>query len=176
MAGIPSKLNVGAKGADQQAKAEAFEGKLQGSIQQPGFRLNKEAANEMPARFIPKDGYDNQFALKMEQLHENTNMYGKKPEVHMEITDQDLAYVERKRKQSNYVRYREWLKKCINFNDPVQGNGKNKAAKKKIVKYVTSFHFAQCTWRDRMAYFKTTTRSKSRSSRKTSRTSSKSPR
>lgn len=116
------KLDIGARGSNQMAKAEAFDAAMQSNIQQPGLVLNGDKpSNEFPARFIPKDEYDNKFAVKAEQLNQATNVYGQKPQVNMTITDEDIAYAERKRKVSNYLVYRQWLKSTIDFTDPVQG-------------------------------------------------------
>ncbi len=127
MLGLHGKFTAGAKGTNQSGKIAQFENEMQANIQQPGQRLNPEldkVGNEFPARFVPKDEYDNKFAVKMEQLDENTNMYGKNPQVHMSIDKEDIDYIERKRATSNYLVWRQWLKSTIDFSDPVQGKHK----------------------------------------------------
>lgn len=127
MSGLHGKLTAGAKGTNQSGKIAQFENEMQANIQQPGQRLNPEldkVGNEFPARFVPKDEYDNKFAVKMEQLDKNTNMYGKNPQVHMSIDKEDIDYIERKRATSNYLVWRQWLKSTIDFSDPVQGKHK----------------------------------------------------
>lgn len=128
MSGLHGKLTAGAKGTNQSGKIAQFENEMQANIQQPGQRLNPEldkVGNEFPARFVPKDEYDNKFAVKMEQLQQDTNMYGKNPQVHMTIDKEDIDYIERKRATSNYLVWRQWLKSTIDFSDPVQGKDKH---------------------------------------------------
>lgn len=149
IATMASTLNPGAKGSENTGKAHKFEQEIRSNLQQPGIILAPKAggrnakgdhdvpSNEFPARFIAKDDYDNTYALKNEQLAQNTNLYGVQPQVHMQITDKDLAYAERKREQSNYLLYRQWQKSCINMSDPAQGNkkgSKNRGATKAIKK------------------------------------------
>lgn len=135
------QLNPGARGEHNAGKAAAFDQEIKRNLQQPGIQLQpavsgkdgKPPTNDFPARFIAKDGYDDTYALKNEQLSQSTNLYGVAPQVHMEITKEDLDYAERKRQASNYVAYKQWLMSAIDMSDPVRGK-KGPKAKKKIAK------------------------------------------
>lgn len=145
MAGIPSSLNKGGSGEKAGADAERFDKTLRSSVQQPGIILNQEAGNLAPVRLIKRDEGDYDYAVKREQLNEATNMYNKEPIVTMQITDKDIAYAERKRRASNWVKYRQWVSSTIDWNNPLAGkqNKKKKAKgpakkiKKASKKYVT---------------------------------------
>lgn len=137
------QLNPGARGEHNAGKAAAFDQEIKRNLQQPGLQLQPPSVdkdgkttaitNDFPARFVAKDGYDDTYALKSEQLARETNLYGVRPQVHMEITKEDLDYAERKRQASNYVAYKQWLMSAIDMSDPVRGK-KGPKAQKKITK------------------------------------------
>jgi hypothetical protein len=134
---------VGAQGfthgdhaTNQQSRANALEDKMQGLIQQPTLQLpNESEAGKManfPAKLIPKDPYDNVYAVKANQLNKDTNMYGRTPQITMELTQRDIDYIENKRKVQNKINYEAWLTTAIDLGDPTQGKSSTSYRKRGV--------------------------------------------
>lgn len=113
------------KGSEQQAKAEAITNEINSMQTQPPIQLplqggadgnGPEISNQFPAMLVPRDPYDDTFAMK--QRNVETNPYGGKTMFTQELTKEDLDYQKRKQEVANNIRYKTWLMNCIDMSDP----------------------------------------------------------
>lgn len=113
------------KGTEQQAKAESITNEINSMQTQPPITLQVDGGangnegditNQFPAMLVPRDPYDDTFALKHRNVRENP--YGGRTMFTQELTKEDLDYQKRKAEVVNNIRYKTWLTNCIDMSDP----------------------------------------------------------
>lgn len=126
----------------EQAKADRQEATMQGMMNQPAIHLEPHGRGiykvpDFPAKLIPRDGYDEVYQDKMDQLTQATNMYNTKPQVVMNMGPEDFDYVRRKRHVQNKLAFDKWMTTAIDLSDPTQGKRKSgsSSSKKKNTRY-----------------------------------------
>lgn len=114
------------KGTEQQARAESITNEINSMQTQPPISLDVKGgadgngsaiSNQFPAMLIPRDPYDDTFAMKQRNAEHNPYT-GTKTVFQQEITKEDLDYQKRKQEVINNVRYKTWLTNCIDMSDP----------------------------------------------------------
>lgn len=111
------------KGSEQQAKAAKITSEINSMQTQPPVQLPTENddnyTNQFPANLVPKDSYDDTFAMK--QRNAAADPYTGRPvQFTQEITKEDLDYQKRKQEVVNNLRYKTWLTNAIDMSDPAQ--------------------------------------------------------
>jgi len=111
------------KGSEQQAKAAKITSEINSMQTQPPVQLptqnDDNYTNQFPANLIPKDSYDDTFAMK--QRNATADPYTGQPvQFTQEITKEDLDYQKRKQEVVNNLRYKTWLTNAIDMSDPAQ--------------------------------------------------------
>lgn len=113
------------KGIEQQAKAEAITNEINSMQTQPPITLDVQGgadgtagqiSNQFPAMLVPRDPYDDTFAMKQRNVERNP--YGAETIFTQELTKEDLDYQKRKQEVVNNIRYKTWLTNCIDMSDP----------------------------------------------------------
>lgn len=113
------------KGTEQQAKAEAITNEINSMQTQPPITLDVQGGadgtagqitNQFPAMLVPRDPYDDTFAMKQRNVERNP--YGAETIFTQELTKEDLDYQKRKQEVVNNIRYKTWLTNCIDMSDP----------------------------------------------------------
>lgn len=110
------------KGTEQQAKAAKITSEINAMDTQPPVTLQRQdpqMTNEFPANLVPRDPYDDTYALKQRNASSNP-FTGKEVQFTQEITKEDLDYQKRKQEVVNNLRYKTWLTNCIDMTDPAQ--------------------------------------------------------
>ena len=118
-----SKVDAPPKGVEQQARAAKLTRDVNSMQTQPPVQLpHKERAfsNNFPANYIPRDSYDDAFAMKQRNTANNP-FVGGETETVMRITGDDVEYQKRKAQVANNLRYQAWLINNIDMTDPKQG-------------------------------------------------------
>lgn len=113
------------KGTEQQARAEAITNDINSMQTQPPMQLPTEQdgtntlTNQFPANLVPRDPYDDTYALKKRNVDNNPYGVGKDQTIFtQEITKEDLDYQKRKAQVVNNLRYKTWLMNCLDMADP----------------------------------------------------------
>jgi len=98
------------------------------SLQNPERGGGKEAqTNRFPTGYTPVDPYDSRYDLKNQVIthgyYGQPNAAGKLdkplvPQLTVPLTDQDFAYVDRKKKSAEYALFTKWCEQWINWKDP----------------------------------------------------------
>lgn len=129
--GTPGGISVpnGANGAPPPGAAEqfgAYENAVTASPWQRPMRSNRGAldavnTNNFPARYFTPNPYDDYYDLKSKAL---INLYpdGARDRIHTMLTDQDLAYLDNKRKQQELAKFTVWTEQWFDFSDPAQAD------------------------------------------------------
>lgn len=114
------------KGTEQQARAESITNEINSMQTQPPIALDVQGGpegdkgqitNQFPAMLVPRDPYDDTFAMKARNAASNPYT-GSPVQFHQEITKEDLDFQKRKQEVVNNVRYKTWLTNCIDMSDP----------------------------------------------------------
>ena len=104
---------------------------------QPPVQLGYQGpnfTNQFPANLIPKDSYDDTYALKRRNAAVNPISGETNTQTIQRLTREDIEYQKRKAQVANNLRYQTWLINNINMADPKQG----KRAPKAMIKKPTS--------------------------------------
>jgi hypothetical protein len=118
----------GSIATSQQARADGLESRMNSRLDQPAIQVGPNRDDRgyanFPAKLIPKDPYDNTYATKYEQL--NDPMYqgaghDGKPQLVMPITQEDIAFSERKRKIQEKLKFDNWMATVIDLSNPTEG-------------------------------------------------------
>lgn len=128
-----SKVDNPPKGEGIQAKASKITSDVNSMDTQPPVQLpHKEGdkfGNNFPANYIPKDPYDDKFAMKQRNAARNPISREENTTTIARITQEDVEYQKRKAQVANNLRYQTWLLNNIDMSDPKQGKIRARGAK-----------------------------------------------
>ena len=135
-----SKVDNPPKGEGIQAKAHKITKDVNSMQTQPPTQLNyagENFSNQFPANLIPKDPYDDTFAMKQRNVAVNPITGDRNTRTVQRITAEDVEYQKRKAQVANNLRYQTWLVNNINMADPKQGKKAKGSAPKATIKKPT---------------------------------------
>lgn len=135
-----SKVDNPPKGEGIQAKAHKITNDVNSMQTQPPTQLTypgQRFTNQFPANMIPKDSYDDTFAMKQRNAAVNPINGATNTQTVQRITQEDVEYQKRKAQVANNLRYQSWLVNNINMADPKQGKKARGSAPKAIIKKPT---------------------------------------
>lgn len=125
-----SKVDNPPKGAEQQARAAKVTKDVDSMQTQPPITLQHQEGNKFTNNFpynaIPRDPYDDTYAMKARNTEVNPYTGAGKggkdgTETVMRITKEDVEYQKRKAQVANNLRYQTWLINNIDMTNPKQG-------------------------------------------------------
>lgn len=136
-----SKVDNPPKGEGIQAKASKITKDVNSMQTQPPVQVDYQGANftnQFPANLIPKDPYDDTFAMKQRNVAVNPISGDTNTQTVQRLTKDDVEYQKRKAQVANNLRYQTWLTNNINMADPKQGKqGRGRQAPKATIKKPT---------------------------------------
>lgn len=129
-AGVPNMANLG-PAPGQAEQFAAYEKSVQGVPWQRPMRSGRGAdhpvqANNFPGVYFSQNPYDDYYDLKNKAIN---GMYtgDQANRVHTMLTDNDLAYLDNKRKQQELAKFTVWTEQWFDFADPAQADLYTKA-------------------------------------------------
>lgn len=111
------------QGREQQARAHNTTAAINSMQTQPAVQITENdsgsgpISNEFPAQLVPRDEYDDVYAIKQRNAARNPYT-GAPTQFVQEITKEDLDYQKRKQEVVNQLRYKKWLADAIDMSDP----------------------------------------------------------
>lgn len=108
-------------GSEVQSKASKITNDINSMTTQPPVQLDHqdpaEISNQFPAMLVPKDPYDDTYAMK--QRNAQNNPYTGTPTQFVQTIDKEtIDYQKRKADVVNNLRYQTWLTNCVDLADP----------------------------------------------------------
>lgn len=128
-----ANMERGGRGEQHARGAERLDEDIRKSLQQPPIQLgtsedtganeNSTRSNEFPARLIPKRSHDNRIALQQEIVGGKGGtdaIYGKNVQMVMPISEKDVQWWDDKRKDQNYLAFKQWMHSTIDMSNPLE--------------------------------------------------------